>query len=296
MAKIYRDQFWSLDPASPPKPGQKLAVRKGVFSDQNGDGQISRAGTDTIDGHKVTHVWVGDTVTVHFPGQGQVTVKGVTIYAQGMKPVFTPIDGTNLQDAIFVASSYVTQSTALDLDDLTPACFTPGARIDTASGPRPVERIGAGDLVVTLDDGLQPVIWAGRCRVAARGRFAPVRIARGALGNDRALLVSPQHRVLVSGWAAELLTGQDAVLVAARHLVDGRRVRVVAGGMVDYLHLGFERHALIRSEGIWTESRFAGKAGRQEGAALFPGRALERLVRPQAREGESRLLAASVLG
>lgn len=68
------------------------------------------------------------------------------------------------------------------------------------------------------------------------------------------------------------------------------------GGMVDYLHLGFANHALILSEGIWTESHFADVAGRAEGAALFPGQAaMAQLVRPEARSAESRVLAAALV-
>jgi hypothetical protein len=296
MATKYTDQFWIIDPAAPPGQGAWLKTVEMTFLDRDDDGRISRPGYDRIDGHQVSDVWNGDTITVRMPGLGVVTIKGVTIYAKGMKPVFTPTDGTVLKDAVFLKSTFVTDSTSLDLGDLAPACFTPGTLIETATGPRPVERIAVGERIVTLDDGVQPVTWTGRRRVAARGRFAPVRIARGALGNRRDLTVSPQHRILVQGWAAELHCGQDALLVAARHLVDGGRIRVMPGGMVDYLHLGFARHALILSEGIWTESHFAGAAGRAEGVALFPGRVdMAQLVRPEARSAESRVLAAAVL-
>ena len=291
----HTDQFWVLDPAVPPKPGTLLEPREMTFTDQGGDGLISRAGLDRIDGHPVTHVWNGDIVTVKIAGQGLVTVKGVTIYAKGMAPVFTPTDGTVLQDAEFVSSSYVMTNGCVELADLEPACFTPGTMIDTESGPRPVERIARGDRILTLDDGPLPVAWIGRRTVPARGRLAPVLIGAGVLGNRRPLLVSPAHRVLLRGWAAQLFAGQDEVLVAARHLVDGRRVRIRPGGMVTYLHLGFDRHALIRSEGAWSESHFAGLAGRAEGAALFPGRIRPpRLVRTEVGRAEARLLARAV--
>jgi hypothetical protein len=296
MATKYTDQFWVMDPAEPPKEGEWLKTVEMTFLDRGGDGRISGSGYDQIDGHQVTDVWYGDTVTVKMPGQGVITVKGVTIYAKGLAPVFTPIDGTVLKDAVFLKSSFVTVSTSVDLSDLAPACFTPGTLIETETGPRPVERITVGDRVITLDDGVQPVTWTGRRQVAARGKLAPVRIGRGVLGNSRDLLVSPQHRVLVQGWAAQLNCGQDAFLVAARHLIDGDRVRRMPGGMVDYLHLGFARHALIRSEGIWTESHFGHSAGRAEGAALFAGQAAAVLVRPEAPAPESRVLALAMLG
>ncbi|MCU0816565.1 MAG: Hint domain-containing protein, partial [Cypionkella sp.] len=39
----------------------------------------------------------------------------------------------------------------------TIACFTLGTRIDTVDGPRPVEALVPGDLVLTRDHGPQPL-------------------------------------------------------------------------------------------------------------------------------------------
>ena len=39
-------------------------------------------------------------------------------------------------------------------------------------------------------------------------------------GTRRPTLLSPQHRVMVSGWRAQMIWGEDEVLVAAKHLVD----------------------------------------------------------------------------
>ncbi|WP_126976563.1 Hint domain-containing protein [Frigidibacter oleivorans] len=141
-------------------------------------------------------------------------------------------------------------------------CFTPGALIDTADGPRPVETLAAGDLVLTRDHGLQPVRWAGArtipaATVAADPRLAPVRIAAGALGEGlpaRDIEVSPQHRMLVEGSRAELLFGEPEVLVAALHLCGLPGVSRRRTGAVTYLHLLFDRHEIIRAEGAWTES------------------------------------------
>ena len=40
-------------------------------------------------------------------------------------------------------------------------CFTAGTMIDTPHGPRPVEQLAAGDAILTLDHGAQPLLWAG---------------------------------------------------------------------------------------------------------------------------------------
>lgn len=157
-------------------------------------------------------------------------------------------------------------------------CFAAGTRIMAAQGEVAVETIEPGDLVMTLDDGLQPVRWVGHQQVAGMGRFAPIRFRAGALGNTRDLWVSPQHRVLVTGWRAELLFGSDEVLVAARHLVNDQSIRPDPMGHIHYHHLMFDRHQIVLAEGCPAESFFPGDATmaavdpdtRAEVLALFP--------------------------
>jgi hypothetical protein len=46
--------------------------------------------------------------------------------------------------------------------------------------------------------------------------------------------------------------------VAAKHLVNGRTVQIVEGGMVTYVHLLFDQHEIILSNGLATESFLPG--------------------------------------
>ena len=142
-------------------------------------------------------------------------------------------------------------------------CFTPGTMILTDRGEVAVETLHAGDMVMTRDNGLQPLRWVGqrkvsRAQLVLDPDLRPVRIARGALGPEgpaQSMMVSPQHRVLVTGGRAELLFGTDEVLVPAKHLVgqvDATRVLPDAG--VTYIHILFDRHEIVQSDGIWTES------------------------------------------
>lgn len=137
-------------------------------------------------------------------------------------------------------------------------CFVAGTLIRTPDGEVPVEELAAGDLVMTCDDGPCPVRWAGRRHVAAQGGFAPIHIRAGTFGNHRDLFVSPQHRVLVRDRLAELLFGECEVLIAARDLVDGHAVTRQDGGTVTYVHLMFDRHQLIYSQGLASESFLPG--------------------------------------
>lgn len=166
-------------------------------------------------------------------------------------------------------------------------CFAEGSLIETALGPRPVESIRDGDLVVTQDRGLQPVRWIGRrtldsLDLARHPQLLPVRIAAGALGNGLPhcdLTLSPQHRVQISDWRAELFFGAPQVLVAVKHLLDGAGIRLVDDApAVTYYHLLFDEHEIIRANGLWSESLHLGDmaldalpdAAREEIDLLFP--------------------------
>ena len=90
-----------------------------------------------------------------------------------------------------------------DLTGQAVPCFTRGTLIKTDQGERPIEELAAGDMVLTMDHGYQPIRWIGSSKRAATGDLAPILIRKGALGNDRDLRVSPQHRMLLQGWQAE---------------------------------------------------------------------------------------------
>ena len=137
-------------------------------------------------------------------------------------------------------------------------CFVAGTLIATPEGERAAETLVPGDLVLTQDEGPQPLRWIGTRKVAATGDFAPIHIRANTFGEHRDLLVSPLHRVLIRDNLAELLFGEAEVLVAARDLVNDRSVRRRAGGEVTYVHLLFDRHQVVFSEGLETESFLPG--------------------------------------
>jgi Ca2+-binding RTX toxin-like protein len=142
------------------------------------------------------------------------------------------------------------------------ACFTPGTRIATAKGPVPVEHLAIGDQVVTRDHGAQPIRWIGRktlqaAALAADPTLCPVLIRKGALGPDapdRDMMVSRQHRMLISSPAAALLFGSDEVLVRATHLVGRPGITSAAPPTVTYLHILFDRHEVVLADNAWSES------------------------------------------
>lgn len=250
----YTDQFFVIDPYSPPPNGTAMTYRVWDITDVNGDGDFDRFDGDNVNGWDITASYPGDVVTINVKGVGNVSYTGVTFYLSNGTQVFTPKDGQVLQNGTLAGTSWVSGQGPLYVPELGPTCFGAGTMIETASGPRPIETIRKGDLVKTRDHGLRPVLWLARRRHAATGSAAPVRLRAGALGNRRDLVVSQQHRMLVSGWRAELYLGVGEALVAAKHLVNGHSIVLEEGGKVDYYHLLFDAHELVWAEGLLTES------------------------------------------
>lgn len=259
MPTTYTDQFYFMDPANPPPAGTTLNFSVLTLTDQNDDGDFDRFDGDAVNGIDITQSYPGDTITVNVPGVGNVTYTGITFYLSNGQTVFTPNDGQVLQNGTLVTQSWVSGQGPLLVSEMGPPCFVAGTLIETAMGPRRVETLVPGDLVMTRDNGLRPLCWTGGRVVSGLDRHAPVRFETGVLGNDRPLLVSPQHRVLIEGWQAELLFGETEVLSAAVHLVNGSTIRRVPDRAVSYHHILFDRHEIVMSNGAPTESFFPGE-------------------------------------
>ncbi len=208
------------------------------------------SGALTITHINGTAVAAGDSVTL---ATGQV----VTLNADGTFEVTADSDEEQVNFTYAVENGNGVSDTGFVTVDTVP-CFVAGTRIMTDRGEVPVERLAPGDLVRTLDDGLQPLRWVGRRTVAAEGRMAPIRIAAGAIGNHREIRLSPQHRVLMQTGLAELLFGAGEVLVAAKDLVNGDTITVQETGAVEYVHILFDQHQIVFSEGLETESFLPG--------------------------------------
>ncbi|UWR24303.1 Hint domain-containing protein [Sulfitobacter sp. S190] len=158
-------------------------------------------------------------------------------------------------------------------------CFTPGTRILTEAGERAIDTLRPGDRIITRDHGAQPLRWMGRRSVPGIGHLAPIELSADSLpGLSCTTRVSPQHRFLLSGYEAELLFGEEEVLVAAKHLIDHQSVRRIACPEVTYLHMMFDHHEVVFANGCATESFHAADTGmsavsakaREEIFAIFP--------------------------
>ena len=165
-------------------------------------------------------------------------------------------------------------------------CFTPGTLIATPRGEVAVESLRPGDHVITRDDGIQEIAWAGARRMDwaslnANPHLRPILVRQGSLGHDlpeRDMMVSPNHRMLVANERTSLYFDEHEVLVAAKHLAGTPGVSAVESAGTTYIHFMFDRHQVVLSNGAWTESfqpgdfsmKGMGNSQRSEIYELFP--------------------------
>lgn len=189
----------------------------------------------------------------------QYSTPALIIATQGTFDVGDTIVGTGNTIVNAPSSTYDT------LPDYV--CFTEGTLIETPRGPRAVEYLQPGDLVLTGEGRAEPIKWIGQRHLNARDlsrnpHLRPIEIAPGTFGPgvpSRAVRVSPQHRLALSTGASSIALEASAVLVAARHLTLRTGVTVDTDAhQVTYIHILLEDHAVVNTAGLWSETLFLG--------------------------------------
>jgi Hint domain len=217
-------------------------------------------------------------VNVGIVGETADVVPGVTYSITGSR------DGTNPPIGTFPTGA----PAFVPWDNLI--CFTHGTLVETPEGPCLIETLVPGDLVCTFANGSQPLRWTGSRHVPMtellrNADLRPVEFDVGVIGNTRRLRVSPQHRILLDDWRAQVYFGEDRVLIPAKAMVNGSTIRqTLPAAGVTYIHILFDHHEVIISEGALSESFHPGEIGlgaldseqRRELDILFPGLELER--------------------
>ena len=172
---------------------------------------------------------------------------------------FGTLDNLKIQSVELISvtgSNYTSFYADSSVDNSAVVCFTPGSLIDTDRGSVPVEKLRPGHLVRTLDHEYQPVCWIGSrtlysSDLLANPHLRPVIIRKGALGNVRRMLVSPQHGFLI-----------DGRLIRAKHLAEywgGKVARVDwRSECVTYIHFLCDQHEIVFADGAASESLYLG--------------------------------------
>lgn len=260
------DLVWNsdIDTLTGPFASSVTATDDFVSISGNGSEVIDILGNDagagkgplTISHIAGTAISAGESVTL---ASGEV----ITLNPDGTLSITndSPEDETNsfTYTVVDEAGNTATGTVTVDTKLTAPPCFVAGTLIDTEAGPIAVEDLTVGMQVMTRDHGPQPLRWIGRSTRLARGRNAPVLIARNALGHHGQIALSPNHRVLIRSELADLQFGQPEVLIKAKHLVNGDSIRILSDGtQVCYVHILFDRHEIVRANGLDSESYHPG--------------------------------------
>jgi hypothetical protein len=138
----------------------------------------------------------------------------------------------------------------------SPVCLLAGSQITTANGSISIEDLCVGDLVLTLDNGLRPIVEILRQDIdfdAFNACHKPILMPRNALGKNTpnaALITSPQHRVLFACPETNI-----QILVAAVKLTKRKGVRRKRGAKnAVYYNLLLEGHQIIYANGCAVET------------------------------------------
>ena len=171
--------------------------------------------------------------------------------------------GITAEGELFFFTSETLGGTVIDI-----VCFAQGTQIDTPNGKVSVEDLEAGMSVMTVDSGAQDIRWVGKryfsaAELADQPHLKPIRITAGAFGNNlpqEDLLVSPQHRLLVSSPITQRMFGEREVLIAAKHLcgIPGIFVDEDADG-VEYVHILLNTHEVVFANGLPSETLLPGR-------------------------------------
>jgi hypothetical protein len=137
-----------------------------------------------------------------------------------------------------------------------------GANLRTPIGARRVEFFRPGDLVVTRDNGLQPVrmIWTKTvtpAEMAADPSLAPITLAPRAIAPmmpQHKVSVGGAHRLLVPGWRLDDVDDTENCLVPARDLEGLGETTPLREDDVTYYNVVFDTPQVFCANGLPIES------------------------------------------
>ncbi|MCF2871035.1 Hint domain-containing protein [Octadecabacter sp. G9-8] len=189
------------------------------------------------------------------PGGGTGFIDRIEIdgVSYGYLPSFTLTPGTSYP----VASSATFEEPHTYYENNSVPCFGPDTLIERTDGPCPVAHLQVGDLVLTYDNGPQPILWTGSRHVPAieavrRPQLRPVFYDT----EEGRVTLSRQHRIFMQSPRIDLMGYSDGAFVAAGQAGSAQ----VPKTALQWHHFLLPRHEIVRANGIWVESLFIGPA------------------------------------
>lgn len=159
-------------------------------------------------------------------------------------------------------AAIIPATSKLDIKYLTGLCGE--ANVRTPLGPRRVEMLHPGDMVVTRGNGLQPVrmIWTRTVTAAQmrdRPELAPIRLKPRAVGPmmpARDLRIAAGHRALIPGYRISGVADDQPCLMRLDGLAAASDAAFVDFGAetVTFYNLVFDNHQVVCAEGLPVET------------------------------------------
>jgi hypothetical protein len=251
-------------PMSVPATAAVQGWNLGTLTAASGQNEVDRYGFELTSGgnFEATLTWAADAsnaidqlgLYLYNDATGALVASSAAALSNVQQVSLTPVNaGSYDLDVVLMGSAggSLSDSYALAFAQTEVACFRAGTRIRTPAGEVAVERLQAGDLVLTACGKIRPIRWVGHRRVDCRRHpraqdVLPLRVRKSAFGNGapaRDLWLSPDHAVFI-----------DDVLIPIRYLVNGRTILHEQVGEVTYYHVELASHDVILADGLACES------------------------------------------
>lgn len=238
------------------------------------DGTLSISDTDsTFNGELLTYIGSGTfqpgaSVLGIFVPLGSPVPVGVFV-SGGQTYFYYPEGEPNFLGNVIGVLSL----TPTPLEVFAPVCFSTGTLISTPNGDVPVEALSEGDFIIDINGDYVKITWIERSNIsltnllqAERRKVCPVVIPQDAFGDRcpyQETRLSPQHKVYFTGFAVELCSGMQEVLVPAINLVGDFAHQDLGTESVEYFHILCDDRRIILANGLPCETLYPGEATMQ---------------------------------
>ncbi|MBL4749327.1 MAG: Hint domain-containing protein [Amylibacter sp.] len=213
----------------------------------------------------------GGTYKLTFTDSGGIThTEDLLLWSTGPDFIFVPLPGSNFDSGSTITSLGGWQNWTTGFTWTDVVCFTKGTEIATPTGARLIETLSIGDLVITRDNGLQPIKWIGQKFITGARQYAfphlrPIKIKKDALGANtpqKDIWLSPQHRIHHKSHQSAVQFGSYEVLIPAKGMINDSTILTDNSmNSVAYIHILFERHEIVFADGLACESFHPGAIG-----------------------------------